>query len=88
MKYKLITDMKSKIRIFGFAVALSYLIVILYVWANAEYSGHVYFLAGEPNRVILYAEWILGFIAIAIIANEFIRCLIEAKAKVIYDPLV
>ena len=79
--------MNSKIRIFGFMVVLSYLIVILYVWMNAELNGHIYFLAGEPNRAILYIEWIMGAIAISIIANELHRD-IKDESKVIYDPLV
>lgn len=79
--------MNSKIRIFGFMVALSYLIVILFVWMSAEYSGQVYFLAGEPNRAILYIEWIMGIGSIVIIGLEFKKCLDE-KAKVMYDPLV
>lgn len=79
--------MKSNIRIFGFMVALSYIIVILYTWISAEYSGHVYFLAGEPKKAILYTEWIFGLIAVAVIGIEFKKSLDE-KAKRIYDPLV
>ena len=78
--------MNSKIRIFGFMVVLSYIIVILYVWMSAELSGHVYFLAGEPNRAILYTEWLLGMLSIPIILNE-IR-MIRNNKRVIYDPLV
>ena len=78
--------MNSKIRIFGFMVVLSYIIVILYTWMNAELTGHVYFLAGEPNRVILYTEWLFGLLSIPIVLNE-IR-MIRNNRKVIYDPLV
>ena len=76
--------MKRKIRTFGFIIALSYIISILYIWVKAEFTGYTYFLAGEPNRAILYTEWILGFLSILVILNE-IR---HMKVRETYDPLV
>ena len=79
--------MKNKIRIVGFSVALSYLIAILYTWMSAELTGHVYFMAGEPDRAILYTEWVLGFLTIIMLASE-LKKVLDEKEKVIYDPLV
>ena len=76
--------MKQKLRIFGFIIALSYIISILYIWMRAEFTGYIYFLAGEPNRAILYTEWTLGVLSILVILNE-IR---HMKVREIYDPLV
>ena len=52
------------IYILGLMTALAYMIAILLVWMLAEFTGYTFFSAGEPNRVILYTEWILGFNAI------------------------
>ena len=79
--------MNRKIRIFGFMVALSYLITILYTWMSAELTGHVYFMAGEPDRTILYTEWILGLLTIIMLASELKNVLDEPKQET-YDPLV
>lgn len=79
--------MKNNLRIFGFMVALSSLIVILGIWISSELHGVVYFSAGEPNRAILYTEWTFIIISIGVIYFEFISSIRE-KAKVMYDPLV
>jgi len=76
--------MNSKIRIFGFMVALSYLITILYTWMSAELTGHVYFMAGEPDRIILYTEWIFGLLTIIMLTSE-LKKVLDEKEKVIYD---
>ena len=77
--------MNRRIRIFGFLVALSYLIVILASWMFSEfYNGDVYFRAGEPNRFILYSEWLFGIISIAILSIE-VKRIADEKDKVIYD---
>jgi hypothetical protein len=51
-------------RILGLMAIISYMIVILFVWIYANIGGYVYFLAGEPNLVIKYTEWLLGFAGI------------------------
>ncbi len=52
------------IRILGLMSVISYMIVILFVWIYANFDGYVYFLAGEPNSLIKYTEWLLGFTGI------------------------
>ncbi len=48
------------IKIAGLLAAISYLIVILYVWITANYLGYTYSLAGEPRLLIKYIEWLIG----------------------------
>ena len=80
--------MNKKIRIFGFMVAISYLIVVLSSWMFSEfYIGDVYFEAGEPNRFILYSEWVFGLIAIRILFIE-LKKILDENDMVSYDPLV
>lgn len=47
-------------RIWGLMAVMSYLIVILATWMYANYTGHIYFMAGEPNIIIKYVEWVLA----------------------------
>ena len=62
----------SSIRILGLMAIISYMIVILFVWMYANYGGYVYFLAGEPDPLIKYTEWLLGFMGI-IVAVDLLR---------------
>ena len=59
-------------RILGLMAIISYMIVILFVWIYANIDGYVYFLAGEPNLVIKYTEWLLGFAGI-FVAIDLLR---------------
>ncbi len=59
-------------RILGLMAIISYMIVILFVWIYANIGGYVYFLAGEPNLVIKYTEWLLGFAGI-FVAIDLLR---------------
>jgi hypothetical protein len=59
-------------RILGLMAIISYMIVILFVWIYANYGGYVYFLAGEPNLIIKYTEWLLGFAGI-FVAIDLLR---------------
>ena len=56
-----ISKVIRNIRILGLMSIISYMIVILFVWMYANFGGYIYFLAGEPNLVIKYTEWVLGF---------------------------
>ncbi len=56
----------SSIRILGLMAMISYMIVILFVWMHANYGGYVYFIAGEPDPLIKYTEWLLGFMGIIV----------------------
>lgn len=80
-------NMKYNLKIFGFMIALSFLIVLLYSWMRTEYIGDTYFRAGEPNRLILYTEWILGLLSITVISIEM-KKIIDENLKEVYDPLV
>jgi len=62
----------KNIRILGLMALISYMIVILFTWIYANFNGYVYFMAGEPNIVIKYTEWVLGFAGI-IVAADFLR---------------
>jgi hypothetical protein len=62
-KAKIYKKIKN-VRILGLMAVISYMTVILFVWIYANYDGYVYFLAGEPNLLIKYTEWLLGFIGI------------------------
>jgi len=52
------------IRVVGLMAVFSYTLVILISWGYANYSGYMYFSAGEPVLSIKYFEWILGIIGI------------------------
>ena len=52
------------IYILGLMTALAYMITILLTWIASEFAGYTFFSAGEPNRLILITEWVLGLNAI------------------------
>jgi len=54
----------KNIRVLGLMAIISYMVVILFTWMCANFSGYVYFSAGEPMLFIKYPEWALGFIGI------------------------
>ncbi|VVB87311.1 Uncharacterised protein [uncultured archaeon] len=64
--YKFINFPKiiKNIRVLGLMAVISYMIVILFTWMYANFSGYVYFSAGEPMLFIKYPEWALGFVGI------------------------
>lgn len=51
---------------------LSYMTVILFIWIYANLGGYVYFSAGEPQLIIKYSEWALGFTGI-FVALDYLR---------------
>ena len=54
------------VRIVGLMSVISYMTVILFTWIYANLTGYVYFSAGEPELLIKYPEWVLGFIGITV----------------------
>ncbi len=52
------------VRVFGLMAIISYMTVILFTWIFANMNGYVYFSAGEPELLIKYPEWVLGFTGI------------------------
>jgi hypothetical protein len=62
---------RKKINIIGYSVVLAYTIVILAIWIHSDVTGHTYFTAGEPNAVIKYTEWVLGFFGIIVVSMMF-----------------
>jgi hypothetical protein len=55
---------KKMAKILGLMTLISYMTVILFTWIYANVEGYVYFSAGEPQLLIKYTEWVLGFIGI------------------------
>ncbi len=60
------------VRVTGLMALLSYMSVILFVWIYANLGGYVYFSAGEPQLIIKYSEWALGFTGI-LVALDYLR---------------
>ncbi|MCX9009608.1 MAG: hypothetical protein OIN66_00665 [Candidatus Methanoperedens sp.] len=60
------------IRVIGLMSLLSYMTVVLFVWIYANLGGYVYFSAGEPQWIIKYSEWALGFTGI-LVALDYLR---------------
>lgn len=60
------------VRILGLMTLISYMVVILFIWIYANSVGYVYFSAGEPELLIKYPEWVLGFIGI-LVAVDFLK---------------
>ncbi len=60
----------KNIRILGLMAVISYMTVILSVWMYANFGGYVYFMAGEPNLFIKYAEWALGLMGILVTTDS------------------
>ncbi len=61
------------LRILGLMAVMSYMIVILFTWIYANHLGYVYFSAGEPESLIKYPEWVLGFLGIIATASVLRR---------------
>ena len=62
----------KRVRVLGLMAVISYMVVILFAWIYTNLDGYVYFLAGEPNPLIKYLEWALGFTGI-FVAVDFLR---------------
>lgn len=59
--------MNPKIKLFGYVIAIGYLITILATWMHANYLGSTYFEAGEPVLAFKYFEWMIGGISLCIL---------------------
>lgn len=67
----------KSIRIIGLLALIIYMAVILHDWISASMEGRLSFSAGEPNALVKYCEWILGFIGIFVAFDYLIRLLKE-----------
>lgn len=54
------------IKVFGLLILTGYSITILLTWIYFSSQGYIYLVAGEPNKFIMYFEWVLGLYGILI----------------------